>query len=256
MNDVKRIETDQGTLSFDPDGHTYTLEGKKLTSSTDVTGILDKSGPLMGWAVKETAKSMRNQLDPDTEYTKNEIEEMIKNAKGARWRTSQEALNIGSRLHRFAENHIKDIIEGGDGLEEDLPDQPEVLEAAVEFLDWSDKHVEEWIASEEVVLIDTPFEPVGGTFDAIADTDYGRLLIDFKTSKGVYESHVLQLGGYYHGATECLGYDIDGICVLRCPKDEADVETWIETEKKQILDHAKSFVRASGLYFWRENLDV
>lgn len=250
---VKQVETPDGTLTYNDDNHTYNIDGVEIPATSQITGVLDKSGPLMGWAVKETANSFREQFKANTEYSQNEIEEMISTAKSARWRSSDEALNIGAAAHEWMERHIKDKIEGGDGLEDDLPDREEVLEAVVEFLEWEQNHVDEWLRSEEIVAIPVNLERmIGGTFDAYAETDQGRLVIDFKTSKSIYDSHLLQAGGYWSGMRYCYE-EPNGFCILRTPKDEAEVEDHIVTDRGELAKHVLGFESAAQLYFWRQD---
>jgi hypothetical protein len=249
---VKQVEVPEGTLTYNDDSHTYNLDGVEIPSSSDITGVLDKSGPLMGWAVKETAKSMREQFKPDTAYDQSEIEDMIQTAKKARWKSSDEALNIGSAAHAWFERHIKDKLDGGEGLADDLPDREPVLEAVVEFLEWEEAEVNEWLRSEEIVAIPANGNYIGGTFDALADTTEGLLVVDFKTSKSIYDSHLLQGAGYWKGVKYSYGQHPDGFCILRTPKDEAEVEPHIVTEDAEVSKHANGFQYAHGLYRWRE----
>lgn len=252
---VKRVETPEGTLTYNDESHTYNLDGVEIPSVSDVTGVLDKSGPLMGWAVKETCNSFREQFEPGTAYDRNEIEEMISNAKSARWRSSDDALDIGSEAHKWMERHIKDKLDGGDGLADDLPDREPVLEAVVEFLSWEEEHVEKWLMSEAIVCV--PGETfIGGTFDALAVTDKGKLLIDFKTSGSIYDSHMLQIGGYKTGYHYTYEQPLDGVCILRTPKDEAEIEPHVETDEDELIRHENAFYWASGLNLWRNNNGV
>ena len=49
-------------INFYPDSHKYKLEGSKdwLVSSTGATGIIDKSTPLIIWAVGLTTQHVRS----------------------------------------------------------------------------------------------------------------------------------------------------------------------------------------------------
>ena len=40
------------TLEFDEEKHRFMIAGRDIISVTGATSMIDKSGPLMGWAVK------------------------------------------------------------------------------------------------------------------------------------------------------------------------------------------------------------
>jgi hypothetical protein len=250
--DVKQIDVPDGTLTYNDDSHSYNLDGVEIPSSSDITGVLDTSGPLLGWLSKEMCSALREKLQPDTKYDSGEIDDIIEYARKARWRSSGKALNIGSAAHAWFERHIKDKLSGGEGLADDLPDREPVLEAVVEFLEWESEEVNEWLRSEEIVAIPANGFYVGGTFDALADTTEGLLVVDFKTSKSIYDSHLLQGAGYWKGVKYSYGQHPDGFCILRTPKDEADVEPHIVTDDAEVSKHADGFECAHGLYRWRE----
>lgn len=271
---TKKLETSYGTVVYDDNGHTYTLDGKVLNSTSDIIGIIDKSGPLMGWAVNQTKKGMkdkfRERFDPETirllsdledkEITRrleDEINTISEYAGKERWRTSNKAKNIGSEVHRWIEGHIKGCM-GGEGYNDyDLPQDEEVMEAVVEFCQWERNKVDKWLASEQICLIPTDNLLVGGTFDAIAVLNDGSVIVvDFKTSSGIYETHILQLSGYYHGSHETTDFSPDGICVLQCPKDDSEFDEKLITDEEELEHHVQGFLSTANAFYWRDNCNV
>jgi hypothetical protein len=97
---------------------------------------------------------------------------------------------------------------------------------------------------------------IGGTVDAAAETEIGTIPIDFKTSSGIYESHVLQISGYYEGLNYTYDYKLDGLCVLRIPKDEGEFQTWHEDDQGKIEEHINAFKNAANLKMWRDDLSL
>ena len=51
-------------LSFDSDKHIYQVNGKIVDGVTSIIQIVDKSGPLMYWAVGQAIDYLRNNLKP------------------------------------------------------------------------------------------------------------------------------------------------------------------------------------------------
>ncbi len=52
-NNFLKLYKGKVTIWFDPETHRFTDDdGKPIISVTSVTGIIDKSAALMGWAVK------------------------------------------------------------------------------------------------------------------------------------------------------------------------------------------------------------
>lgn len=50
------------TLEFDQEKHRFTIGGQSIISVTSITGIIDKSGPLMGWQEKLTRENLMSEI--------------------------------------------------------------------------------------------------------------------------------------------------------------------------------------------------
>lgn len=61
----------------------------------------------------------------------------------------------------------------------------------------------------------------GGTIDILATLDGDLVLIDLKTSSGIYDEHVYQVGGYWKLLQE-YAYEISGARILRIGRTEGD----------------------------------
>ena len=95
-----------------------------------------------------------------------------------------------------------------------------------------------WRAEHEVqpVLIEQPLVSeqlgYGGTPDVCAYVD-GRLeVIDFKTSRRVYDNHVVQLAAYWNLLRE-NGYEVQALRVLAFPRDGSEWSERVETDIQQ-----------------------
>jgi hypothetical protein len=171
--------------------HVYAFRDAKVSVEglPGVTGIIrtvDKSGPLVGWAKRETARCAVDNLD--TVRTIKETggrQAAIDYLKGIPDFQRDTAADLGSAVHAFAEQ-----IARGESIMVTEAEAPYV-EAYRRFLaDWQPK----FLAAEEIVI--SLRHRYGGTLDAIAVMDGETWLLDLKTSSGVYAETALQLAAY------------------------------------------------------------
>lgn len=175
-------------ITFDEEKHRYLVDGERYPSVTTLLGCIDKSGPLMAWAVAETKAGRDYRETRDTAATR------------------------GTSVHDALE------VLATDGTPPDLRNFPEEDRGYVQGLcGWWLKHdpvptmVEQVVASKRLRF--------AGKFDLLAEVGGFSTLIDLKTSKRVYETHHLQLGGYRLALTECGWEDPFEAAVLRVGED-------------------------------------
>lgn len=68
-------------LEFDPERHYYFVNGEYVPSVTGITKYLDKSGPLMVWAVKTSVNWLKNQLKPGEVIDELQLYKLFEEAK-------------------------------------------------------------------------------------------------------------------------------------------------------------------------------
>jgi hypothetical protein len=158
----------------------------ELPSVTTVLRVLDKSGPLIGWAKRITAEAAidnRAELDKWMELGGRDgaVGLLTKAATVKRDR----AANAGSEVHALAEA----IARG-----QDVEVAPEIAPLVDAYRSWLAEWQPEFLAAEEMVL--SLEHGYAGTLDAIVRIAGETWLIDYKTSKGVYPETGLQLAAY------------------------------------------------------------
>lgn len=177
------LTRDQHHRYFYDDG---TRQVGPLPSVTTLIGILDKSGPLVGWAKRETAACAVRNLDM--------LNSMVASggkAAAQEWLSKipdfqrDEAADLGSRVHALAEAEIR-----GD------PIQPTGLEVPFvrQWRSFMDDVQPQILYSEAMVANVT--EGFAGTFDLGVLLDGQPTLLDIKTGKSIYPEVGLQLAGY------------------------------------------------------------
>lgn len=155
-------------------------------SVTRITGIVDKSGPLVGWAKRETAASAVRNVDS--------LKQMIASGgpeAAQRWLSSipdyqrDTSADIGKRVHALADDYGRGV-----AIQPSADEEP-YLRAYLRFLAYVKPRITH---SETMVLsIDSRF---GGTFDLGCEIDGAVTLLDIKTGNNVYAETALQLAGY------------------------------------------------------------
>jgi hypothetical protein len=152
---------------------------------------------LMGWARREALAGN----DPDA--------------------ISQQAADIGTVTHKMVECHI-----AGSKFDkgEWPPNDVEKAENGyLAFLEWEDTYKVRYEALEIEVISEAYM--YGGTADIIATTADKRILIDLKTSKGVYPEMAIQVAAYREAYNEERedGF-IDECHILKLGKEDGGFE--------------------------------
>jgi len=229
------------TLSFDEGRHQYRI-GERLCPS--VTGILEviNKPALIGWAVKCCAEYLEDNLEigkPVDELVKLRL---IKEMKGAHRRKSGDAADIGSIVHRFAEEYVQ-------GKDPSLPINPQARQAAESFLDWMSQHHVRVLSSEQRIFSRRYW--YAGTMDLEAEVDGALTRADFKTSNAIYPEMFLQLAGYDIARREESGIAADKRTIIRFPKEGGPCQ--VQDAIKPAEDDA-GFLAAHALFRWQRGV--
>jgi hypothetical protein len=157
-----------------------------LPSVTTVMGVLDKSGPLIGWAKRVTAEAAVDNRDQMTGWVEmagrdGAISLLTKAASQKR----DKAADVGTRVHALAESVAR-----GQDVELTDEERPFLVAYQAFLAEWKPRY----LAAEEMVVSLT--HGYGGTFDAIVEMAGAVWMLDTKTSKGVYPETSLQLAAY------------------------------------------------------------
>lgn len=112
----------------------------------------------------------------------------------------------GSHIHQAIEQIISGetlkidtpVMNGQTGKEEELT--TDEWEAVKSFVDWNNEVNPKYILSEKNVI--SRKHRYAGTIDCLAEVNGELYLIDFKTSKSVYTSHIIQVSSYKQALAE------------------------------------------------------
>jgi hypothetical protein len=203
------------TLSFLPSKHQYTVDGEKVLSVTGITKVIDKSGPLMWWAVGEALDYVKDNFKPSLDEV--EFADMLNDAKYAHAKRSRTATTIGHMAHEWIHEYFA-------GIEKPMPKNPKLRASIESFLDWADENRVGALADTEFKVYSREFGYAGTCdFDGIVGGE--RCLVDWKTGKAVYPEMALQTVGYQIAREEELGIQYDARWIVVLPKDGGEIIT-------------------------------
>lgn len=258
----KRIERLYGgeiEIEFTPNPyHTYKLVGTKerLISATAVCGVIDKSTPLILWAVGLAKDYM-------LEYTISKNGELIAPdelltviAEAAKQHTvkKEAAATTGGMVHEWIEAFIGSKLNGTP-----TPVQPEdeqVRNGVNGFLNWYLENDVVFEVSERLVY--SRAHGFCGITDWVAKVNSVRTVGDWKTSKKIYDENRLQLAGYWGCIDEedaCLGVSerVEQGIILHCDKETGEFDALTITREEYERDY-QVFLAALEIKKWQKVL--
>jgi hypothetical protein len=160
--------------------HYKGLDGTLVPSVTNVIGTMSKGDALTRWSAKmvaEAAWNMRYSLEAMGQ------EEAITVLKQSPWRKSTRAADRGTDIHAYLEARLNGL------APEPLSDDAEPYKAAADdWFEYAGASLEE--VQTEVTMFHAGY---AGTTDVIAKDEDGWVILDFKTSKAIYDEAALQL---------------------------------------------------------------
>lgn len=167
-------------------GHHYTIDGKRAIGVTTALNGIPKDA-LKYWAAREVAEHAVDNLDLIRQLTASGGRgPAVSYLKEVPFQKRDEAAVRGTDVHLLAEQYMR-------GDEVDVPRRLEPY--VMGFARYIEDHNPTSVHSE--LLVASRAHLYAGTLDSIEDIpEYGRCLVDYKTSGGVYGEYVLQCAGY------------------------------------------------------------
>lgn len=240
-------------VKFDEDKHKYYIDDREVPTVTQITGIINKPA-LIYWAANCAGDYVATQLQPGKPLDEVEIEELAEGARKAHRKSGKRATTIGTIVHQFAEDYIQADI--NDTYKPELPHNEKAKKSAKSFLDWYSEFCTKPHETERICY--HPYENYAGTYDLMAEIEDNLTVIDFKTSKGIYDEYWLQVVAYLKA--EQSRAVLDQGCqpiqagIIRFPKDGCDFEVKIEKDEAMIEKHWETFKACQEILHWQQNV--
>ncbi len=223
-------------IFFDNEKHKFwkIVNGEKhpIESVTKFTNIIDKSGALIGWAVKLFKEFLTAKLEKGDITAEDIYEGSIQHTK-----KKKEAADTGTQIHDLCEKWIKK-------QKIDFTDMPEEVRNGFDaFLKFQTENKFQWLESEKIVY--SLQYDYAGILDAIAiDGEGKKVLVDFKSSNGLYPEYVLQAAGYHQAVEEMAEHFCDYKLLIRFGKNDGKFEAKKFSEN---LKDKQGFIQALDL---------
>lgn len=196
-------------IDFYPEKHWYKINWNFVTSVSTICWVVDKSQALIYWATNLARDYLIKRLE-EWEVTEQDILDACIQHRLKK----EESADIGTQAHNWVENYIK-------SWNIDLPNDERVMNAINWFLEWVKWHNIKFIESEKVVY-SKQYNYVG-IADCIAEVDWKKFLIDFKTSNKIYLlNYWMQTSAYLKAYEEETGDKLHGIVIVKFAKEETD----------------------------------
>lgn len=202
------------------------IDGGKSIIAPNVTSILsqkDKSRALIPWALGCAADYVKGIIPVGTRFRMDEVQmsSLVEGIKGASNRVSNTALTVGSVVHSFAEETLLAIADGR-GERPTMPTHAQAKRGCEAFLQWLDQHHVEPLHIERMIF--SKKFGYAGTCDFVGRIDNTLTVADFKTSRGIYDEHLMQTAAYWTALEEELGLGIDARAILRFDKETGEFD--------------------------------
>jgi len=130
----------------------------------------------------------------------------------------QEYFDAGTLAHLFAEYTLRDELLAPEIIAQYSKEvQAQAKQTHKNFLHWLKSNKMKVIALEKHMVSEE--YKYGGTPDLIATVNKKLAVVDWKSSKAVYDTYWLQLGAYRQLVKEDMGLDVQEVHILRISKD-------------------------------------
>lgn len=261
-----------------PDG------GRELQAGvTHTCHVIDKSAPLMAWAVKKALEKAR-RLFIERGYIAEDaahadalsilyittLDEILAEAKKADSEELEAAGETGHDAHGWIEKYIRAVLEDNENRRLELlakfPLDERATNCCLAALEWMDKHNVRWIATERKIY--SRKHKYAGTMDGLAIVDScdspdccphhfkDRLtVVDWKTSNHLYIEYLLQTAAYQQAHQEETGKTIEDRWIIRLGKDDAEFDPWHMEGQEKFQEDLDTFLAALLLCIQVDKLD-
>ena len=252
------------TLNYDPQKHMYFIGDKYADGVTTPLSVIDKSGPLIHWAINDNALAyvfgggkynLAPTINPGVAYDEVQLMRIRSEARIQHTLKKEQSAGIGTLGHEVIESHIKHQL-GLPGYETEppVPKSPTLQNVFSAFLKWEQEHKVKYLYSEKKVC--NPKFLYAGTLDFEAVIDGELSIGDLKTSNGIYNEFRFQTSAYLEARRIETKQRYRARWCVRVGKDtkkDQNGQEMVEFEAKRYgqEDHKRdfgAFLCALGLY--------
>lgn len=248
-------------LNYNDADHKYFIdipEGRiHVPNVTTILKVIDKSNVLINWAVKECTDYIRQEFEkhrasPTTfsalmDY---DLEQILKDGKSAHRAKKERAGDIGHIAHNWLEAYGRRRISGMShdrattGWTQTISDE-KAQNCVRAALDWIvEHHVEPVEVERKIYSRDFNY---AGTLDWKGFVDGKLSILDFKSSKYLYDEYRLQVASYQSAVEEEDDCQIEQRILLRLGKEDGEFEVATFDDRSEYEADRLAFLSALDL---------
>lgn len=224
------------TIHFDTARHLYTVDDsvlgfvkKRVLGITSVLGTIAKPA-LMYWAVNQAIELLERKLVCGQIIDEVQKKELLEEARRLHTVRKTKAANIGTMIHEWVETYVKAKITAKQTP--NLPMNEQMQNACNAFLMWEKETNAKFFHSERKVY--SRKHQYAGTLDLEGEVDGKPVIIDIKTSSGIYPEMAYQTSAYLKAREEEEKKEYAERWIVRIGKDGV-------LETKLFKEHDKDF---------------
>lgn len=251
---VKHSHDHAHTLEFNEATHRYKLDGRAVPGvTTFIKASLPEGEALINWRARQAAAFATSwYAGLEKHPTPAMVDTAVELSLTAYREKLSDAGNIGHALHALIELTERqggfpprEVVQAH-ALRLPLASQDAFRLALRSYQDFMvvQPKLELLAAEGSVASVEHRF---AGTFDRLHRVEGKIVLSDFKTSKGIYDSHLIQLGAYSLALREWHGVHVDTLEILRFGKDGSFTPLTI-SDSGAILELEQQAVRCRQTY--------
>jgi len=216
------------------------INGIELPRVTYVLNTISKGEYLINWVKKLIKDYIADFVDKGGVISRENITWIVDKLGRLNEEALKEAGFIGTDFHNVLENI-------GKGIE--LPEikEPRVKEWVELFNAWVKDNVKAFRETEKDIFTDR----YCGTLDALVELKDGRLaVLDYKTSKYIYDTHHLQVSAYVKAYEQMEKVKVDTAFILRFEK--GDKKPLMEVKEVEKINYqADIFNKVLDIWVWK-----
>lgn len=237
------VETgpNDGPLALPPYEHVF-------PGVTGVLSVINKPA-LVNWSRKSALEAVRAQLlerFPSLALTTKgrkvgfnlvDIDEILAVAAKRPDQLKDDAADLGTKAHAY----IDTIVKGG--KISNIPD--DILTPVMAFAEWWDGSGMEFLSGDlKVASLEHGY---GGSLDALGIRGSTLVLLDWKTSKALYDEYALQVAAYAKAFEEMYGVVVEEAVCVRFRKDGVRGVSFEALKVRNIDESFQAFLAAKDL---------
>jgi PD-(D/E)XK nuclease superfamily len=237
-------------LDFDPKNHTYTVTDlltqtvREVPSVTQILGVIggSKVWGLKQWAANLASDYIRDAIRPGMRYDELQIEQIIERARKNFHTVSRGAKTIGQLAHEWIEAHLRARLYATPELPPPVNEQArKAIQAASA---WIAEHFKPVSMEHRLYSREHDY---AGTLDVVGEVDGQLAVVDWKTSKAIYDEMPLQAAAYAQAWSEMNDERVPDRWVIRLDKETGEFEP-VKFPRETFRRDLRGFLAAKALH--------